>query len=103
MNNKILKIKRATHRSQLAYSSYCQNKLYFKALRIHKANQEVYDLLSKYIYKCDDAIIDVVVSYIFHLEDWFEQFKFLESSMPKLEDEFVFVRFDDFLAFPRNF
>jgi hypothetical protein len=40
------------------------------------ANQEVYDLLSKYIYKCDDAIIDVVVSYIFHLEDWFEQFKF---------------------------
>jgi hypothetical protein len=77
MNKQILKIKRATHRSQLAYSSYCQNKLYFKALRIHKANQEVYDLLSKYIYKCDDAIIDVVVSYIFHLEDWFEQFKFL--------------------------
>jgi hypothetical protein len=63
MNKQILKIKRATHRSQLAYSSYCQNKLYFKA------NQEVYDLLSKYIYKCDDAIIDVVVSYIFHLED----------------------------------
>jgi hypothetical protein len=93
MNKQILKIKRATHRSQLAYSSYCQNKLYFKALRIHKANQEVYDLLSKYIYKCDDAIIDVV-SYIFHLEDGLNNSNFW-TSMPKLEDEFVFVRFDD--------
>jgi hypothetical protein len=35
MNKQILKIKEP-HRSQLAYSSYCQNKLYFKALRIHK-------------------------------------------------------------------
>ena len=97
------KIKRAVHRSQLAYGFYSKNKLYYKALRIHKANQEVYDLLSEFTYECDNEVLDIVVSYIFHLEDWFEQFKVLELNMPKLNDEFIFMRFEDSPAFPKNF
>ena len=103
MNKLTHKIKRAIHRSQIAYGFYTQNRLYYEALRIYKANQQVYDLLNIYIYKCDDEILDVVTSYIFHLEDWFEQFKVLELNMPKLDNQFVFIRFEDSPAFPKNF
>ena len=103
MNKYTHKIKRAVHRSQLSYGFYCNNKLYYNALKIYKANQEVYILLNEYIYKCDDEVLDVVTSYVFHLEDWFEQFKILELNLPKLEDEFVFERFDDSPPFPQNF
>lgn len=97
------KIKKAIYRSQLAYDFYAENKLYYNALRIYKANQKVYDLLNKYIYKCDDENSYAVTSYIFHLEDWFEQFKELELGMPKLEDNFVFIRLENSPAFPKNF
>jgi hypothetical protein len=102
MNNQKLKIKRAIYRSQLAYGFYSRNKLYYNALRIYKANQVVYDLLNIYIYECDEDDLDIVTSYIFHLEDWFEQFKVLELTIIKLDDEFIFIRFDDSPAFPKR-
>jgi hypothetical protein len=102
MNNQAYKIKIAIHRSQLAYGFYSNNKLYYNALKIYKANQEIYDLLNKYIYICDNEILDVILSYIFHLEDWFEQFKDLELKISKLDEQFVFIRFEDSPAFPKK-
>jgi hypothetical protein len=88
-------------RSQRAYSLYCVNKNYVQALRIFRANIEIYNLL---ISNCEVWLQpQPIIDYLFHLEDWFEQFKNLEKNMsPKLEDEFIFERIDTSIPFPKD-
>ena len=86
-------------RSQRAYSLYCVNKNYVQALRIFRDNIENYNLL---ISNCEVWLqSQPIIDYLFHLEDWFEQFKNLEKNMsPKLEDEFIFERINLILFKP---
>lgn len=99
----IEKIIRAIQRSQMAYERYKDNKLYYQALRIYRANVELYDLLNEFLYECENHLQMEVINYLFHLEDWFEQFKELETTNPMLGDRFVFKRFKDSPSFPNSF
>lgn len=97
----LLKISFNLERSQRAYRLYCENKNYAQALRIFKANVEIYNII---IINCEAwSQTQPIIDYIFHLEDWFEQFKNLEQEMsPKLEDKFIFERLDCYIPFPKD-
>lgn len=88
-------------RSQKAYSLYCANKNYAQSLRIFRANVEIYNLI---ISNCEVwRQAQPIIDYLFHLEDWFEQFKNLEKTItPKLEDKFIFERMDTSIPFPKD-
>jgi len=88
-------------RSKRAYNLYFGNKNYAQALRIFKANVEIYNLI---ISNCEVwSQTEPIIDYLFHLEDWFEQFKNLEKTIsPKLEDKFVFERMDTYIPFPKD-
>jgi len=96
------KIKRAIYRSEKAYKHYLECKKYFQALRIYEANQMVYELLNSYLYTCEEKDLDAVTDYIFHLEDWFNQFN-QENQNIKLNQEFIFKRLEGGIAFPKDF
>lgn len=97
------KLFRAINRSQKAYSLYMEDKLFYQALRIYKSNLVVYDLLEEFALECEEASLDEVFTYIFHLEDWFESFHFAETKMPALEDSFVFDRLSKSPPYPFDF
>lgn len=99
MKNNLL---RAIERGEQAYRLYLENRKYFQALRIYKANQETYRLLNEFIYSCDEDILNDVITYLFHLEDWFHQFE-LSNTTCELDSMFVFERFEHSLAFPQHF
>lgn len=96
------KLYRAILRSEHAYTSYLEHRQYVQALRIYKANQEVYTLLTEYLYSCEEQLIAEVIQYLFHLEDWFEQFHAAQVGK-KLEDLFVFQRLENGIAYPKGF
>lgn len=94
---------RAIERSEYAFTLYSKDRLYYQALRILKANLKIYSLLQVFLYSCDQELVKDVYDYLFHLEDWFEQFKDLEKMNPTLEGLFVFQRLSASLPFPQNF
>ena len=97
------KLRKTILHSQAAYEEYKAAKLYFQALRIYKANKKIYKLLDKYKFYADSETIIEVFNYLFHLDDWFLQFEALENKNPNLEDEFIFVRFEKSIPFPKTF
>lgn len=94
---------RAIMRSESAYEYYIENKRYHQALRIYEANQTLYGFLCMYSLDCSEEILDVVFDYIFHLEDWFAQFKRLKKTNPGLEDAFVFEKLEHSISYPKEF
>jgi len=94
------KIFRSILRSERAYTCYKEHKKYHQALRIYKANIVVYNLLTEYSFICPDSHLNKTFEYIFHLEDWFSQFKNLEKTNPKLEDNFVFEKLENSIDYP---
>lgn len=103
MISTINKLQKAIGRSQSAYELYVSEKKYFQALRIKFANTSIYELLESYLYECTEDEIEGVQQYIFHLEDWFNQFEELENDLPSLESEFVFQRLKDSPEYPKRF
>lgn len=97
------KLIRALQRSSNAYELYKEDKMYFQALRIFKANKKMYDLLIEYSFLCEESILKEVYNYIFHLEDWFEQFEQFATETVQLEDVFVFERLKNSIPFPSDF
>jgi len=96
-------ILRAIMRSESAYAYYIDQKRYHQALRIYRANKMLYNLLSMYSSNCSEELLQPVFDYIFHLEDWFEQFKSLKKSNPGLEDTFVFEKLEYGISYPKDF
>ncbi|MCG2419769.1 hypothetical protein K8089_12110 [Aequorivita sp. F47161] len=96
------KLIRAINRSQAAYSLYISDKRYYQALRIKHANEKVYALLEAYLYECDDKDVETIHQYLFHLDDWFNQFNNLQKEQKDLEAEFVFTRYPDSPGFPKT-
>jgi hypothetical protein len=87
-------------RSMAAYKLYASEKKYYQALRIYKANKDVYFLLTNHadLWKESETL---VIEYLFHLEDWFEQFdELVRTKNPALENEFIFTRLEGSPAFP---
>lgn len=98
------KLKRAIERSNAAYLAYSEQKKYFMACRIYNANIQLYDFLESYLYEEDVLDEKEVFEYLFHLEDWFNQFDAtVEKQQPQLEDRFVFERLDGSYAYPTSF
>ena len=98
------KIIRSIQRSQSAYELYLEDKFYFQALRIYKSNLQVYSLLNEYVFLCEESVLSDVLKYIFHLDDWFLQFKQAEVQLsPNPEDLFVFDRLNKSISFPSDF
>jgi hypothetical protein len=103
MISTITKLQIAIGRSQAAYNLYVPEKKYFQALRIKSANLNVYEILEVYLYECEENEKEAIQQYIFHLEDWFNQFEELERTGPELESEFVFERLKNSPEFPKTF
>ena len=99
----IKKIEILSKRSQFAYQEYLKGKKYYQAKRIFNANKELLELLKEFQFVCDSDLLEIVYSYIFHLEDWFLQFEEKEKQVTNLEEEFVFFRFDNSFSFPSEF
>lgn len=90
-------------RSQKAYDLYLKNKYYYQALRILSANKEIYRLLTENAGFWTDDNKDKIIGYIFHLEDWFQQFEQLrKTNNPTLETPFVFIRLQESIPFPKD-
>jgi hypothetical protein len=89
-------------RSQKAYEYYLKDKRYYQALRIFRANEKIYSLITDNAYLWDEEIKELIYQYIFHLEDWFEQFRFLEKKQPDLTDAFIFERLNGSPSFPKG-
>ena len=105
MNNTELEnnISRSILRSQKAYDLYKSDKLYFQAKRIYNANFQIYGLLESYMQVCDLHMLENIFEYMFHLEDWFAQFRELEMTKVGLDAPFVFERFEKSIPFPSEF
>ncbi|NBC57066.1 MAG: hypothetical protein GVY05_02110 [Bacteroidetes bacterium] len=101
--NKKLQLERAILRSEAAYALYISQKKYHQALHIYKANLRVYELLLEYAEFCSSSNLNLVFEYIFHLEDWFVQFKNQEKEVTSLEDLFVFSRLLNGIPYPKTF
>lgn len=100
MNEIIQKILFNMERSEAAYKLYVPGKKYYQALRIYKANQTIYSLLITHSHLLND-IKEMVMTYLFHLEDWFEQFEEeVRNKKPNLNSHFVFNRLEESPAFP---
>ncbi|MGC4130435.1 MAG: hypothetical protein QM564_12975 [Bergeyella sp.] len=95
---------RAIQRSELAYSSYRQNTKYFQALRIYKANKIVYSLLEIFLLECNREDVEIICEYLFHLEDWFNQFDCeVQKGNIELSHNFIFERLEYSISFPKHF
>ena len=106
MENVKQKLLIAIKRSNRAYMYYLEDQKYFQAKRIFKANEVVYELLNGYLFEIEDNSHKDIIDFIFHLEDWFEQFKeheFLLKETLNLDTVFVFKRKEKSPAFPSNF
>ena len=100
MNEIIQKILFNLERSETAYKLYAPGKKYYQALRIYKANQTIYALLIANTHLWTD-IKEIMMKYLFHLEDWFEQFEEeVRIKKPNLDSTFSFRRFEDSSPFP---
>lgn len=98
------KLKRAIERSELAYFYYLEDKKYFQAIRIYKANTVVYELLEEYLNFCEAQNVKIVCQYLFHLEDWFNQFEMeIKDKNMQLSQEFIFQRLEKSIAYPKEF
>ena len=77
--------------------------MYYQALRIYKANEEVYRLLQEYLYESDMKDSKALISFIFHIEDWVEQFNnTVKKLKPQPEDVFVFDRLLNSIEYPKD-
>jgi hypothetical protein len=94
---------RAVLRTESAYEYYIKHKRYHQAIRIYQANRTLYDFLCMYSLDCNEEILDLVFDYIFHLEDWFAQFKRLKKTNPRLEDSFEFEKLENSISYPKDF
>jgi hypothetical protein len=106
MENTKQKLLIAIKRSNKAYLYYIEDQKYFQAKRIYKANKVVYELLSLYLFEAKDKYHIDIIDYIFHLEDWFEQFQeheYLLKETLNLDTIFVFNRKAKSPAFPSIF
>ena len=85
-----------------AYEKYMGNKIYLHALNIRKANEMVYQLMLGKIHFIPDEIQKDCIELLNHYDCWMLQFKDEEQKRkPSLEDEFIFYRIDDQMAYPR--
>lgn len=96
------KLIRTIYRSELAYSNYCDQKYFFQAFRIYKANMKVYLHLEEYLLECPNEIKEDVCIYLFHLEDWLNQFEYHQKNTQPT-DVFIFERWSGGIAFPKDF
>ncbi len=96
------KLIRAIYRSELAYANYCDQKLFFQAFRIYKANKRIYLLLEEYLLDCPNDLKQDVCIYLFHLEDWINQFEYHYTNTNPTS-VFIFERWNGGIAFPKEF
>jgi len=90
-------------RSEKAYTAYQSQQYYFQALRIYHANTKLYSLLEDYLFVCEEREQEDVCTYLFHLEDWMNQFKNHENKNESYTSSFVFERWKGAIPFPKQF
>lgn len=93
----------AIFRSEKAYLKYNEHQLFFQALRIYNANKALYQLLEVYQLECTEDHLDETCNYIYHLEDWMNQFDQQRKAVKLFTDRFVFVRWDHAIPFSETF
>ncbi|PZD76620.1 hypothetical protein [Mesonia sp. K7] len=97
------KLQRTIRRSEIAYNAYKDQQLYYQALRIYQANKQLYNFLEAYLLECEVSDQDDVCEYLFHLEDWMNQFREHEEKNKNYTSVFVFERWKGAIPFPKEF
>ena len=91
-------------RTQKAYELYKRETIYLCALRIYSSNKKIYNLLEDFLKVCDSNILEDVVIYLFHLDDWFNQFEETKRKLkPGLEDIFICDALNVSVRYPKDF
>lgn len=99
----ITKFIRAIERSELAYQFYLKEKKFFQAIRLYNSNLFVYSILESLLLEDDSIDKNTLICYLFHLDDWFSQFKKTVEAHPfALDDRFVFERIEGMFPFPKD-
>lgn len=96
------KLQKAIYRSEYAYKFYVENKYYLQAKRIYNSNKLVYKLLEKYLLECDEFEKKDICDYLFHLDDWMNQFDYYSQEIYDHEEPFVFERCSGAIPYPNN-
>lgn len=97
-------LKQAINRSELAYELYKANPVFYNANKIYRANKLVYKELESELLKAEDNKKGLIVTYLFHLDDWMCQFHHHKSNnQPNLNDKFVFERIEGMIPFNQEF
>lgn len=96
-------LRSAIYRSERAYQLYSQEKLFFQAIRIYKANEIIYNKLQEYQLFCPLEEQENVCNYIFHLEDWMVQFEYSKQKINNPNESFIFDRWYGAISFPKDF
>lgn len=101
---KINNLIRAIECSEKAYQLYLTEKKYFQANRIYNANKFLYKKLQKFLVKNNvEELNNEIYLFLFHLDDWFLQFKHHSKTVKDLSDLFVFERITNGIGFPKDF
>ena len=88
--------------SDKAYKKYLSNKIYLHARNIRKANKQVYKLMMKKMAIIPADLQEDCIALLNHYDCWMRQFKEEEQlRKPSMNDEFIFNRLDEQMAFPR--
>lgn len=105
MMSKYTTLKNNIKRSEIAYQVYCKNKNYHHALHIFNANKIIYDELNDLLKERDlsNRLLELIVNYLFHLEDWFLQFSVLEREVDSPQQTFSFLPLDNSIPYPSEF
>lgn len=98
-------IRNNIERAQRAYKLYKLHENYHHALHIYHANKIVYDELNSLLKleELNESLRTRVFNYIFHLEDWFLQFKLCEKEEKLPEDKFLFNSLNYNIPYPSDF
>lgn len=92
------------NRAEASYKIYCKIPNYHHAMHILHANEKIYSCLNllledpKHLEHREE-----IFNYLFHLEDWFLQFRSLEKGITDLEQEFKFMPLENAIAYPKCF
>mgnify|MGYP003607618749 FL=1 len=92
-------------RAEMAYQRYKTVPNYHHAMHIYHANKVIYEELNVILSQTlrTSPVKELIINFMFRLEDWFLQFEQLEKQTHHLEQEFIFQPLSNAVTYPKDF
>jgi hypothetical protein len=86
-----------------AYANYKSNPVFLHASYMRKANDKIYELINKFVFKLPSHLILHLVELTIHYEIWMAQFdEEISEKAWRLNEEFIFQPIDSHGRYPKN-